>query len=80
MSEQTKLAALKEGDWFAFSGCSSPKCPHCGEHYNIARNDAWELYDDNESHEVSCPSCALDFKVVTYTKHTFSTEDQEDER
>lgn len=76
MSE--KLAALKEGGWGAFSGLPQPKCPHCGEVYDITDNEAWQLYSDDERHDVECPSCDEEFQVTSRANWSFSTDEQED--
>jgi hypothetical protein len=74
--ETQRLEALKAGKTLEFAVNKMPKCPHCGEVYDIGRNDAWQLYDDNDSHEVDCPSCELSFRVVSHAVWTFSTDDQ----
>ena len=35
-----KLSALKEGPSYRFSVNKQPKCPHCGEDFDIAKNEA----------------------------------------
>jgi uncharacterized Zn-finger protein len=74
-----KLKALKAGGWQEFSGNKSPKCPHCGEDFSIRDNEAWHLYDDNNSHEVECPSCEHEFQVNSSATWYFSTDEQEDD-
>lgn len=74
-----RFAALKEGDWFDFAGNDRPKCPHCGADFNIEDNEAWDLYDTNETHEVDCPSCEDTFQVNSSTSWSFSTDEQEDD-
>jgi uncharacterized Zn-finger protein len=74
------LEALKSAkSSFDFFGNKQPKCPHCGSNYGISNNDAWDLYDANDSHSVECPSCNLEFNVVTRCSYSFDTEEQEDE-
>lgn len=76
MSEKLKAlnAASSSSD---FWGNSEPKCPHCGSDYNIERNEAWSLYDDNDSHDVECPRCELPFAVRTIATYSFCTDEQE---
>lgn len=71
------LDALKAGNWLEFSSNKQPKCPHCGEDFDIQDNEAWHLYDDNDTHDVTCPSCDLDFQVNSSASWSFSTDEQE---
>jgi len=74
-----KFAALRGvAHFMEFSYNRQPKCPHCGEDFDIDRNEAWKLYDDDGTHEVTCPSCEMDFQVESHATWTFSTEDQDD--
>jgi len=76
----TKFAALKARKSFLqFAYNRHPICPHCGEEFDIDRNEAWRLYDDNDRHDVTCPSCDEGFQVESHCSWTFSTENQEDE-
>lgn len=74
-AEQFK--ALKEGDVFDFSCNNSPKCPHCGNDYDINENESWRLYEDG-NHEVDCDLCDNTFTVETNVSYSFSTDYQED--
>lgn len=74
---KAKFAALDAGDWLEFSGNSSPKCPHCGDDFNIRECESWHLYDENGPHEVECPSCDLVFQVSSSATWCFSTDEQE---
>jgi len=74
-----KLAALKSGDRYDFLGNKSPKCPHCGEDFDVSENEAWWLYNDNDNHTVECPRCDNEFQVVSHSSWTFSTDEQDDE-
>lgn len=74
-----KFAALKQGPSYRFSINEKPKCPHCGEDFDIARNEAWFLYDENDTHEVTCLSCNQDFGVTSHARWTFSTDEQDDQ-
>lgn len=76
---QDPLEALKGGTWFEFSFNADPKCPHCGEGFSIQSNEAWELYSDDDRHDVECPNCELEFTVVTHCQYRFSTDEQEPE-
>lgn len=69
--------ALKAASWCDFSYRDEPKCPHCGTGYNICDNETWRLYEEGE-HDVTCPSCDMDFSVSTHITHAFSTDTQED--
>lgn len=73
-----KLAALKAGDSFDFSSNKHPKCPHCGDDFDIQEREAWYLYDENGSHDVECPRCGNEFQVSSLASWTFSTDEQED--
>jgi len=76
-----KFAALKASEhaWLEFGASSKPKCPHCGADFDIADNEAWELYDEvGGPHEVTCPSCDGDFSVSSSASWTFSTDEQDD--
>jgi hypothetical protein len=74
-----RLAALKASeDSMEFWGNEDPKCPHCGDDFDVSENEAWEVYGEGE-HELTCPSCDLDFTVETRVSYSFSTEDQPDD-
>lgn len=72
-----RLAALEREGWSEFSGNRNPKCPHCGEDFDIRENEAWHLYDENDTHEVECNSCYENFQVNSSASWCFSTDDQE---
>lgn len=72
------LSALKGGKFLEFAVNKEPKCPHCGANFDIARNEAWHLYDDNDRHEVTCPVCDLDFKIESHADWRFSTDEQDE--
>ncbi|TCQ78020.1 hypothetical protein EDF68_10894 [Ochrobactrum sp. BH3] len=72
------FAALEERGWSEFYGNSQPKCPHCGDDYDIREYEAWFLYSDDERHEVDCPSCGEPFSVNSTATWSFSTDEQED--
>lgn len=72
-----KYRALDSGDWSDFSWNKKPKCPHCGDAFDIADNEAWFLYDENDTHEVECPSCAGGFQVNSHAEWRFSTDEQD---
>lgn len=74
-----KLEALKAGEIGEFLFKRQPKCPHCGEFYDIQSNERWDLYSDDDLHSVECPNCEGEFTVTTSCSYSFSTEDQEDE-
>lgn len=76
MSERLKaLNASRSGEFVANS---SPKCPHCGEDFDIEKNDAWRLYDESTTHEVCCPDCDQSFSVNASARWSFSTDEQEE--
>ncbi|WP_011579544.1 MULTISPECIES: hypothetical protein [Chelativorans] len=77
MSEPLK--ALKEGRPWEFSATAAPKCPHCGIDFDIDRNEAWFLYDENHTHDVECPSCERGFQVSSTARWIFSTDEQDEE-
>ena len=72
-----KFEALEAQGWYEFSGNSQPKCPHCGDDFDIADNEAWFLYSDDERHELECPSCGKTFQVSSTATWSFSTDEQE---
>lgn len=72
-----RLKALDAGDWLDFWGNNQPKCPHCGEDFHIADNEAWHLYSEDGPHDVECPSCDLEFQVSSLASWSFSTDEQE---
>lgn len=73
-----QFAALKKGGWMEFSSNSQPKCPHCGEDFDIRENEAWYLFSEDD-HEVECQSCDGEFKVISSANWSFSTDEQEDD-
>lgn len=76
---QPKLASLNEGPDWAFSRNEKPKCPHCGEDFDIAENEAFFVYDENNTHTVECMSCKLPFWVNSFADWRFSTDVQDDQ-
>ena len=76
--EQVPLEALAKAHWLDFVEEVNPKCPHCGTVYSIGDNEAYELYSDDPTHTVECPSCELPFMVTVVVKYSFSTDDQPD--
>lgn len=75
--ENRKLAALKRGPSYEFSGNKNPKCPHCGEDFDVAYNEAWQLYNENDTHIVECLRCNNEFQVTSNASWSFSTDEQE---
>lgn len=73
-----KLAALEQGRSYDFVMNKEPKCPHCGSDFDIQQGEAWFLYDENNTHDVECKSCNMEFQVSSHAHWSFSTEDQED--
>lgn len=75
-----KFSALRARKSFLdFAHRDQPRCPHCGDTFDAYANEAWQLYDsDGGVHQVSCPSCDLDFQVTSHARWSFSTDDQED--
>lgn len=74
-----KLKALKAGGYMKFFGNKMPKCPHCGDDFDIERNEAWFLYDENGPHEVDCPRCNEAFSVSSLANWSFSTDEQDED-
>ncbi len=72
-----RLKALKSGSSIDFWGNDKPKCPHCGDDFDIADNEAWYLYSEDGPHDVECPSCDREFQVSSLASWTFSTDEQE---
>ncbi len=73
-----KLKALNEGPSYEFFGNDNPKCPHCGNDFDVQENEAWFLYDENDTHDVECPICDHSFLVNSMAKWTFSTDEQDE--
>ncbi len=73
-----RLEALKKDRGFEFVANDAPKCPHCGEDFDIARNEAWFLFDENDTHTVECSRCETPFWVNSTATWRFSTDEQED--
>jgi uncharacterized Zn-finger protein len=76
-TEPLKALNAAKSPW-EFSANKQPVCPHCGDAYDIERNDAWRLYDENDTHEVDCPSCDGIFRVNSHASWSFSTDEQRD--
>jgi len=74
-----KLAALRRGPRHDFSANKKPMCPHCGVDFDITDNEAWHLYDDNNTHDVQCPSCDNEFMVNSHAQWSFSTDEQDED-
>lgn len=76
-----RLAALKATEHsIDFWRNDKPKCPHCGDDYDIDENEAWHLYDTDEGdHEIECSSCDFTFSVAVSVSFSFSTDEQEEE-
>lgn len=75
--DRTPFRALDDGDWFQFYANDKPKCPHCGEDFDIRENEAWHLYSEDGPHGVECQSCDLGFQVNSSATWCFSTAEQE---
>lgn len=75
-----KLKALNESkDKFGdFGWLDSPRCPHCGEDFDIRENEAWYLFSEDDTHDAECGSCGNGFSVHTHTTYAFSTDEQPD--
>ncbi|WEK50367.1 MAG: hypothetical protein P0Y66_22440 [Candidatus Kaistia colombiensis] len=71
------FASLKAGPSYEFSANRQPKCPHCGSEYVIEDHDAWQLYDENDTHDVDCGHCGREFQVTSRASWTFSTDEQD---
>lgn len=74
----TPFEALKRDGRHEFFGNDNPRCPHCATDYSIPDNDAWHLFDDNNQHEIECPSCKQEFRVISTSTWTFSTDEQDE--
>lgn len=73
------LKALRDGHWLDFVHNDEPKCPHCGDRFDISENEAWRIYDEDDVHTIECQSCDTAFTVRAHCAWTFSTDRQEDE-
>lgn len=79
VSDVKPLAALEAGPSYDFSGNKNPKCPHCGDDFDITDNEAWFLYDENDTHTVECPNCDHEFQVNASATWYFSTDEQDED-
>lgn len=79
MTEKFKALRTAKHPSIDFSMNDNPKCPHCGERFNVRENEAWELYSEDSSHELECDSCGQEFTVVSHATWKFSTDEQEDD-
>ena len=50
-----------------------PICPHCGEGYNIDKNESYFLYTTDDVEELTCGGCEKLFFVMVHTTHSFET-------
>lgn len=58
----------------------NPRCPHCGQVYDIQEHEAWGLYgDDGSDHQVECGECDQEFTVTVHVSYLFSTDEQPDD-
>lgn len=76
MSKAQNLNALREGHFSEFHSQKSPKCPHCGQQFEIDKAEAWQLYTEGD-HEVVCIVCSLPFTVTSVATFTFNTDEQD---
>lgn len=76
--KKEKLYALNKGHSLEFVSNKMPKCPHCGDDFDIDTNEAWFLYDDNDTHVVECRRCENEFTVSSTARWSFSTDEQDD--
>lgn len=79
LTTKDRALALAAGGSSEFWRNKSPKCPHCGDDYDIERHDAYDLYDDANDHEVECPKCELTYLVRSHASYSFSTDGQDEE-
>lgn len=76
MSSGKNFIALREGHSSDFHAQKSPKCPHCGQQFEIEAAEAWQLYTEGE-HELTCIVCILPFTVTSVATFSFNTDEQE---
>jgi len=69
------MPKTEENDW-DYSYKKSPVCPHCDHVHDM--DDMWNLYSDDDTHEVNCPNCQKTYLVDTHIECTFSTSYEED--
>lgn len=75
-----KFAALNARHSLDFCANKMPKCPHCGEDFDVQANEAWFLYDEQGGpHDVECADCHLPFSVNSIANWSFSTDEQEED-
>lgn len=68
---------LNENNTYDYFGNDNPKCPHCDHEYDVADNQAYFLYNEDDMHEIECPSCEKTFTVSSRAKWTFDTDEQD---
>jgi|JI10StandDraft_1071094.scaffolds.fasta_scaffold714724_1 uncharacterized C2H2 Zn-finger protein len=76
-TEQVPLEALRAEAAWQFRGNRNPRCPHCGDEYDVIENWTFRIYEEGE-HALECPSCELIFTVQTAVSYSFNTDEQED--
>ena len=65
--------AREEGGSTSYWQEDNPRCPHCGETYDVHDNEDWGLYDSQkDEHEISCPNCEKEFTVNVTVSFYFS--------
>lgn len=53
-----------------------PKCPHCGEDFDVDDFDMQNVYEEGE-HEEFCQHCGFEVLISTHVSWRFSTANQE---
>lgn len=49
------------------------RCSKCGNIFNPAANDYYELFEESDAHSVACPSCDESFVVCTHVSYSFTS-------
>lgn len=62
----------------AYRGNQNPVCPWCDAVFDIAENEYWELYEEDD-HEIHCGSCEKAFVVSSRATWCFDTDEQDEQ-
>lgn len=62
-----------------YFGNDNPKCPHCGEVYDIEEHEAYHLYHQGTEYaKIECDHCEMDFIVEVKHETTFDTDESDE--
>lgn len=61
-----------------FAMNKNPKCPHCGNDFDVFEREAFYLFNEDTSHDVECDVCDLPFTIRSVSSWHFDTSEQDD--